>query len=59
MNELRFYVLFNSISVISGRWVGDNEILRAMESHLRFRSRFCLKRGSKSGPLKFVESDRL
>ena len=25
MDDLPFYVLFNSISVISGRWVGDNE----------------------------------
>ena len=27
MDDLRFYVLFNSISVISGQWVGDNERL--------------------------------
>ena len=25
MDDLRFYVLFNSISVISRQWVGDNE----------------------------------
>ena len=25
MDELRFYVLFNSASVISGRWEADNE----------------------------------
>ena len=25
MNESRFNVLFDSISVTSGRWVGDNE----------------------------------
>ena len=31
MDDLRFYVLFNSISVISGQWVGDNERLCAME----------------------------
>ena len=27
MDDLRFYVLFNSISVISGRCLGDNERL--------------------------------
>ena len=31
MDDLRFYVLFNSISVISGRWADDNERLCAME----------------------------
>ena len=25
MDDLRLYVIFNSVSVISGRWVGDNE----------------------------------
>ena len=30
-DDLRFYVLFNSISVISGQWVDDNERLCAME----------------------------
>ena len=34
MGDLR-YVLFNSISVISGRWAGDNERLCAMEPRLR------------------------
>ena len=29
-------VLFNSISVISGRWADENERLCAMESGLRF-----------------------
>ena len=33
----RFYVLFNSISVISGRCLDDNERLRAMELRLRSR----------------------
>ena len=37
MDDVRFYVLFNSISVISGRWVDDNERLCAMELHLRLR----------------------
>ena len=31
MDDLRFYVLFNSISVILGRRVDDNERLCAME----------------------------
>ena len=37
LDDLRFYVLFNSISVISGRWAGDNERLCAMEPRLRLR----------------------
>ena len=31
MDDLQFYVLFISISVISGRWVDDNERQCAME----------------------------
>ena len=31
MDNLRFYGLVNSISVISGRWVADNEMLCAMQ----------------------------
>ena len=31
MADLKFYVPFNSISVISGRWGDDNERLCAME----------------------------
>ena len=27
MDDLRFYILFHSISVISGRWVDENEKL--------------------------------
>ena len=50
MHDLRFYVLFNSISVISRRLAGDNERLCAMEPHIRLR-RFRLERGSNSGPL--------
>ena len=34
MDDLRFYVLFNSVSVISGRCSDDDERLCAME--LRF-----------------------
>ena len=37
MNDLRFYVLFNSISVIPGRCSDDNERLCAMELRLRLR----------------------
>ena len=36
MDDLQFYVLFNSISVISGQWADDNE-------------RLCLERSSNSG----------
>ena len=32
MDGLHFYILFNTISVISGQWEGDNEQLCAMES---------------------------
>ena len=35
MDDLRFYALFNSFSVISGRCAGDNERLLAMEPRLR------------------------
>ena len=38
MDDLRFYILFNSISVISGRWTDDNERLCTMESRLRLRA---------------------
>ena len=34
MDDLRLNVNFNSMSVISGRWNGDNERLHAMESRL-------------------------
>ena len=47
MDDLRFYVLFNSISAISGRWKVDNERLCAVELHLWLR-RFCLEQGSNS-----------
>ena len=32
MDSLRFYIRFNGILVISGRWAGDNEKFCAMES---------------------------
>ena len=47
MDYLRFYVLFNSVSVISGRRANGNERLYAIESRLRLR-RFYLERGSNS-----------
>ena len=50
MNDLRFYVLFNSTSVISGRWAGDNEMLCVMEPRLRF-GRFGLEQDSNPEPL--------
>ena len=49
MDDLQIYVLFNSISVISGQWEVDNEMC-AMEFPLWLR-RFRLKRGSNSQPL--------
>ena len=50
MDDLPFYILFNSVSVISGRWADDNERLYAMEPGLGLR-RFRLELGSNSGPL--------
>ena len=47
---LRFYLIFKSISVISGRCADDNERLCAMEPRLRLR-RFRLERGSNLGPV--------
>ena len=35
LDDLRFNVLSNSISVISGRWADNNERLCAMESRLQ------------------------
>ena len=37
MDSLRFYVLFNSISVILGQYEVDNEKMCAMELRLRLR----------------------
>ena len=37
MDDMRFYVLFNSVSVISGRCMDDNERLCAMILRLRLR----------------------
>ena len=49
MDDLRFYVLFSSISVIAGQWADDIERLCAMEPRLRLR-RFRLELGSNPGP---------
>ena len=35
IDDLRFKVIFNSISVISGHWEGDNERLCAIKPRLR------------------------
>ena len=37
MDDLQFYLLFNTISVISGQWADDNERLCAVEPHLRLK----------------------
>ena len=50
MDNLRFYILFNSISVISGGCANNNERLCAMEHRLGLR-RFRVEQGSTSGPL--------
>ena len=50
MDDLQFYVLFNSISVILGQWTDDNERLCAMEPSLQFFENI-LKRGSNLGLL--------
>ena len=46
--HLRFYTLFNSISVISGLWEGDNERLSAIKPCLRLK-RFPLPAGLEPG----------
>ena len=48
MDDLQFYILFNSISVISGLRADDNERLCAMEPCLRLR-RFGLELGLNPG----------
>ena len=37
IDYLGFYILFNNISVISGRWEGDNKRLCAMEPCLQLK----------------------
>ena len=50
MDDLGFYLLFNSISVISGRWTDDDERLCAMEPRLQLK-RSLPQAGSKFGLL--------
>ena len=50
VDDLWFYFLFNSSSVISEWWADDNDRLCAMEHLLQLR-RFCLEQGSNSGLL--------
>ena len=38
MDDLLFYFLYNSISVISGQWKSDEERLCAKEASLQLRS---------------------
>ena len=38
MDDMCLYVIFNSISVISGRWAGENKRLCAMELRLRLKN---------------------
>ena len=50
MDDLQFYILCNSISVISGQQADDNEMLCAMGPCLWLR-RFRLKQSSNYGQL--------
>ena len=50
MDDLRFYVLFYSISVILGQRMDNNEKLCEMKPRLRLK-RFRLERGANPGPL--------
>ena len=53
----RFYVLFNSISVLSRQWTDDNERPCSMEPRLRLRT-FRLERNSNPRPLENVIENR-
>ena len=48
MDYLRIYVLSKSVSVISGRWMADNERLCAMETRLRLKISRDYSHGSSS-----------
>ena len=37
MDDLQFFILFNSIAVISGPWMGDNNRLCVVEPRLRLK----------------------
>ena len=53
MDDLQFYILFNSISGTSGKWADNNERLCAMEPHLWLR-RFLLHVGLQLGTTRLV-----
>ena len=57
MNDLRFYLLLNSIPVISGRRLGNNERLCAMEPRLRLK-KFLPQAGLKLGTAKSADQRR-
>ena len=48
IDDLRCHVIFNSISVISGRWASDNEKPCAVELRLQFKKIF-VSNGSRTG----------
>ena len=50
VDDLRFYVRFNIISVIPGLSADDNQRLHATEPYLRM-GRLRLERGSNQGPV--------
>ena len=50
MDDLRFYALFNSNSVISGQRTDDNERLCVMKPHLRLK-RYPSRAGLEPGTL--------
>ena len=54
MDDLRFYILFNSISVVSGQWAGDNERLCAVEPSSPLK-RSLLQVGLESGTLGLLD----
>ena len=55
MYDLRVYIRFNSISVISGRWTEDNERLRAKEPPPPFTvEKISSRAGHELGPARSV-----
>ena len=50
MDDLQFYVLFNNISVIPGRWADDNERLWAMNGDPFRVEKISHRAGLKPGP---------
>ena len=53
MDDLQFYILFNSVSDISERWLGVEEKLCAVEPCLWLK-RFLPQAGLKPGTIKFI-----